>query len=80
MIYLQQEGRGIGLANKIAAYGQQEKGLDTVEANRALGLPDDSRDYWMVPSILDDLGVSRIEILTNNPRKMRLLTELGCQV
>ena len=81
VIYLQQEGRGIGLANKIAAYALQEKrGLDTVDANRALGLPDDCREYSSVATILAGLGVRSVRLMTNNPRKVRLLQELGVRV
>lgn len=80
VIYLQQEGRGIGLANKIAAYALQEKGLDTVDANRALGLPDDCREYSAVAHILKDLGISSIRLMTNNPRKITELTALGINV
>jgi GTP cyclohydrolase II len=80
VIYLQQEGRGIGLANKIAAYSLQEKGMDTVDANRALGLPDDSREYFSVRNILDDLGVKSIRLITNNPRKINKLRGLGINI
>lgn len=80
VIYLQQEGRGIGLANKIAAYALQEKGLDTVDANRALGLPDDCREYTSVRNILNEMGVKSVRLMTNNPRKINLLTELGVKV
>lgn len=80
VIYLQQEGRGIGLANKIAAYSLQEKGLDTVDANRALGLPDDCREYSAVGHILQELGVKSIRLMTNNPRKISELTALGINV
>lgn len=80
VIYLQQEGRGIGLANKIAAYALQEKGLDTVDANRALGLPDDCREYSAVKHILEDLGVKSIVLMTNNPRKIQQMESLGIQV
>lgn len=80
VIYLQQEGRGIGLANKIAAYSLQEKGYDTVDANRALGLPDDAREYTSVFNILSNLDVKSIELITNNPRKIQLLEELGVEV
>jgi GTP cyclohydrolase II len=66
VIYLQQEGRGIGLANKIAAYALQEKGLDTVDANRALGLPDDCREYSAVRAILHDLGVKSIRLMVSD--------------
>ncbi|GBF97543.1 GTP cyclohydrolase [Raphidocelis subcapitata] len=80
VIYLWQEGRGIGLANKIAAYKLQEQGLDTVDANRALGLPDDSREYTSVRNILKELGVKSVRLMTNNPRKISELTELGVKV
>jgi len=80
VIYLRQEGRGIGLANKIAAYALQEDGHDTVDANRLLGLPDDSRRYDAAAAILRDLGVESIKLLTNNPRKLDLLGELGVQI
>lgn len=81
VVYLQQEGRGIGLANKVAAYAlQQGCGADTVDANRALGLPDDVREYAAVRDILADLGVPSIRLLTNNPRKVALLEQLGVQV
>ena len=80
LLYLHQEGRGIGLANKLAAYALQEKGLDTVEANRALHLPDDARDYRDAADILEQLNIDRIRLLTNNPRKIQSLTELGIDV
>lgn len=80
VIYLQQEGRGIGLANKIAAYSLQEVGYDTVEANRKLGLPDDSRDYQHVVEILADLNVKSVQLLTNNPRKIEHLKKLGINI
>ncbi|KAI8466855.1 MAG: GTP cyclohydrolase II-domain-containing protein [Monoraphidium minutum] len=80
VIYLWQEGRGIGLANKIAAYKLQEQGLDTVDANRALGLPDDSREYSSVRNILKELNVKSVKLMTNNPRKINVLTELGVKV
>jgi len=80
VIYLRQEGRGIGLANKIAAYHLQEKGLDTVDANRALGLPDDAREYHAAKAILDDLALDGIRLMTNNPRKVERLTALGVEI
>jgi GTP cyclohydrolase II len=80
VIYLRQEGRGIGLANKIAAYALQEQGHDTVDANRMLGLPDDSRTYDAAAAILADLGVESIRIMTNNPRKVAKLEALGIQI
>ena len=73
--YLQQEGRGIGLANKIAAYAVQEEGVDTVDANRRLGLPDDTREYTAVENMLRELDVKSVQLMTNNPRKIR---ELEC--
>jgi len=80
IIYMQQEGRGIGLANKVAAYALQDKGLDTVDANIHLGLPEDCRQYGAVPSILRDLGIASIQLVTNNPRKVNRLTSLGVVV
>lgn len=80
IIYLQQEGRGIGLANKVAAYALQDIGLDTVDANTHLGFPEDARQYGMVPSLLKDLGIDSIRLMTNNPRKIERLTALGVDV
>ncbi|MCG6863555.1 MAG: GTP cyclohydrolase II [Chromatiaceae bacterium] len=80
VIYLPQEGRGVGLVNKIRAYSLQEQGLDTLDANRALGLPDDARSYEDAASILDDLGIRRIRLLTNNPKKVNALKTLGIDV
>ena len=79
-IYLRQEGRGIGLTNKIKAYHLQEKGLDTVEAQKSLGLPIDARGYQEAAEILRDLGVSQINILTNNPDKIKQLEALGIKI
>ena len=80
LLYLRQEGRGIGLANKISAYALQEQGLDTVEANHALGLPEDVRDYRAAAEMLLDLGVRRVRLLTNNPAKIEGLESYGVQV
>ena len=81
MIYLKQEGRGIGLGNKIAAYHLQETlALDTVEANRKLGLPDDMREYVAVKDILAHLDVESVMLMTNNKRKVECLKELGIAI
>jgi 3,4-dihydroxy 2-butanone 4-phosphate synthase/GTP cyclohydrolase II len=80
LLYLRQEGRGTGLANKISAYALQEKGLDTVQANLALGLPDDARDYRVAAEMLLDLGVRRAAVLTNNPAKIEGLRRHGVEV
>lgn len=74
------EGRGIGLGHKLQAYELQDGGLDTVEANEALGFPADSRDYGVAAAILHDLGVSRVRLLTNNPGKSTGLTEHGIEI
>lgn len=80
VVYMHQEGRGIGLANKIAAYHLQENGVDTVDANRMLHLPDDAREYHDAVSILADIGIESIQLLTNNPRKIERLTDLGITI
>jgi GTP cyclohydrolase II len=80
IVYLRQEGRGIGLANKIRAYALQAKGADTVDANRALGLPDDARRYDAAAALLRALGVRSIRLLTNNPAKLEGLMGLGIAV
>ena len=81
IVYLRgQEGRGIGLANKLRAYALQEAGADTVEANEQLGLPVDARDYQAAADILHQLGLHRIRLLTNNPAKQDWLRRLGIDV
>jgi len=80
LLYLRQEGRGIGLVNKIRAYALQQQGADTVEANRLLGLPDDARDYQVAADLLARLGVAQVRLLTNNPAKVAALQALGVQV
>jgi GTP cyclohydrolase II len=80
VVYLRQEGRGIGLVNKLKAYALQAEGHDTVDANRLLGLPDDTRRYDAAASILAHLGVRSISLMTNNPLKMEGLRALGIEV
>jgi 3,4-dihydroxy 2-butanone 4-phosphate synthase/GTP cyclohydrolase II len=80
VVYLPQEGRGIGLAEKIKAYALQEQGLDTVEANHALGFQADLRDYGVGIQILKDLGLSRMRLLTNNPKKVEAIRASGCDL
>ncbi|HOM83831.1 MAG TPA: GTP cyclohydrolase II, partial [Armatimonadota bacterium] len=80
LLYIQQEGRDIGLINKLKAYELQEHGKDTVEANEALGFAADLRDYGIGAQVLADLGLSRIRLMTNNPKKIAGLQGYGLQV
>jgi len=80
VLYLRQEGRGIGLMAKLKAYELQEQGLDTVEANHALGYPTDMRDYTVAANMLRDLGVTKIRLMTNNPDKQRVLEQEGIEI
>lgn len=80
LIYLDQEGRGIGLANKIRAYAIQDTGKDTVEANIELGFHGDARDFGVAAEILDHFGVKKVKLLTNNPKKIRDLERHGIEV
>ena len=80
VIYLQQEGRGIGIANKVAAYSLQDNGADTVDANLHLGFKDELREYMAVPDILADLNIKSIRLITNNPFKIDALTTLGVNI
>ncbi len=80
VVYLKQEGRGIGLMNKLKAYSLQDNGLDTVEANERLGFPEDLRNYGVGAQILTDLGIHRLRLLTNNPRKIAGLGGYGLKV
>ncbi len=80
VVYLRQEGRDIGLIDKVAAYELQDQGLDTVEANLQLGHPADARTYEAAKDILADLGVAQVRLMTNNPRKVEALEALGIAV
>jgi GTP cyclohydrolase II len=80
LLYLRQEGRGIGLLNKIRAYHLQDEGMDTVEANEHLGFDADLRDYGICKLMLDQLNVSRVNLMTNNPKKIAALQNMGIEV
>ena len=80
ILYLRQEGRGIGLGNKIRAYALQSRGHDTVDANRMLGLPDDARGYEVARDMLVHLGIASVRLMTNNPDKIKKLRALGVVV
>lgn len=80
IVYLRQEGRGIGLGNKVRAYALQQEGVDTVDANRILGFADDARRYDVAAAILVDLGVRRVALMTNNPGKVQGLVDGGIEV
>ncbi|MFW9615503.1 GTP cyclohydrolase II [Aquabacterium sp.] len=80
VVYLRQEGRGIGLANKLRAYQLQDQGMDTVEANQHLGFPADLRNFDIAAQILSQLGVSSVKLMTNNPRKVSTLESAGVKI
>jgi len=80
VLYMRQEGRGIGLVNKVRAYALQDRGLDTVDANLALGFRDDERDYEVAAHMIASLSVGSIQLMTNNPRKIEELEKLGVTV
>jgi len=80
VVYQQQEGRGIGILNKIRAYALQDEGADTVEANERLDLPVDSRDYRQCAEVLFDLGLCKVKVISNNPGKLQALKEAGLEI
>src|SRR6266853_3411283 len=80
IVYQQQEGRGIGIINKIRAYALQDEGADTVEANERLDLPVDSRDYRQCAEVLFDLGLCKVRVISNNPGKLQALKEAGLEI
>jgi GTP cyclohydrolase II len=80
LLYLRQEGRGIGLINKVKAYALQDRGLDTVDANLALGFRDDERDYSVAAHMLVSLGVGSVRLMTNNPNKIQQLEQHGIRI
>ena len=80
IFYLQQEGRGIGLSNKIKAYSLQDKGLDTVEANHQLGFKDDERTYENIAGMVKYLAIKKLDLMTNNPKKIKALEDMGIKV
>ena len=80
IVYQQQEGRGIGIVNKIRAYALQDEGADTVEANERLDLPVDSRDYRQCAEVLFDLGLCKVKVISNNPGKLKALEDAGLEI
>ena len=80
VFYLQQEGRGIGLSNKIKAYSLHDKGLDTVEANHQLGFKEDERTYETVSGMIKFLAIKKLDLMTNNPKKIKALKDMGVEV
>ena len=80
LLYLAQEGRGIGLASKLRAYALQDRGLDTLDANRALGWEADERSFRIAATMLESLGIRRVRLMTNNPEKLRALAACGIEI